>query len=427
MIRRILFGMFGVAWGALCFLVGLYVTFPEDAARDRVMYEFGEWAKDDYALSIGELSLWRLSGVSLDDATVYTVKKGRKSKENPDPPKERTPIITFDTLSVGVAPFPMLMGKQAVAFVAEIYDGAFDGTYAQSEEVVELNFDASNIDLSKLPVATETMKLNLKGILGGESDLAFDLTDIKKSTGTLQLEFAGFGLDAGSEVAGFGLPEVNFTTASVAFEAKEGKLNVTEGTFDGDVLDATLSGEIVLNKKILRSRNRLDLVFSLPEDLDKLAQVAPDLKRARDDEGKYHLTISGTILSPSARFSKPSSKTVRKNKSGDDEETDGPLVGESEQSDEERRAARAQRIKDRRERLRKRREEAGQDDPVGARNDAQRDGPAFDEGEDMGPDGGPSMPPNFMPDGGGDGPLDLPPPDAMEIPPDVPGPEFEEP
>lgn len=425
MMRRILFGLFGVAWGALCFLVGLYVTFPEDAARDRVMYEFGEWAKDDYALSIGELSLWRLSGVSLDDATVYTVKKGRKSKDNPNPAKERTPVITFDTLSVGVAPFPMLMGKQAVAFVAEIYDGAFDGTYAQSDEVVELAFDASDIDLGKLPVATETMKLNLKGILGGESDLAFDLTDPKKSTGTLKLEFSGFGLDAGSEAGGFGLPEVSFTTASVAFEAKDGKLSVTDGTFDGDTLDATLSGEIVLNKKILRSRNRLELVFSLPEDLDKLAQVAPDLKRARDDEGKYHLSISGTILSPSARFSK--TKTVRKSKSGDDEETDGPLVGESEQSDEERRAARAQRIKERRERLRKRREEAGEDDPVGRNDGPLRNGPGMEEGEDMGPpDGGPTMPPpNFPPDGPDGG--DLPPPDGMEIMPDMPGPEFEEP
>ena len=51
---------------------------------------------------------------------------------------------------------------------------------------MELEFDASNIDLGKLPVATDTMKLNLKGTLGGESDLAFDLTDVKKSTGTLR-------------------------------------------------------------------------------------------------------------------------------------------------------------------------------------------------------------------------------------------------
>lgn len=427
MLRRILFGLGAIAWGGVSYVIGLYATFPADAARDRIVYEFGEYYRNEYALSIGDLGLWRFSGATGDDVTFYSVKKGRRPKpkdgEEAGPAVgERTPIFHFDSLSVRAAPIPMIMGKNAAAFVGEMYGGAIDGVFAQTPEIIELAFDAGDIDLGRLPVETETMNLKLMGILQGEGDLAFDQTDVKKSTGFLKLSFEGLGLGADSLVAGFTLPEVLFTKAGVAFEVKDGKMEVTEGIFESETLDAELTGDVVLNKKLARSRNRLELVFSLPEDLDKLAQISPDLKRSRDDDGKYHMNIGGTVLSPSVRFTRAGVK--RPVKGGDDDgpafDNEGPRVGPLDgMGDDERRKAREERIRERRERLRKRREEAAARN--GGVNEFDKDEPEnFDEFD---PDEPPPLAPpdgaRFPPDGRGpmnDGPM-------MDGPPDMPPPE----
>lgn len=427
MIRRVLFGFGALLWGGAAFLLGLYVTFPAEVARERVVYEFGEWSKHEYALDIGDLSLWRLSGLSLDEVTFYTVKKGRRTKDNPEPEKERTPLVSFDALSVRASPLGLVTGKRAAAFVAEIYGGAIDGTFAQSDAAVELAFDAEDVDLGKLPVETEQMSLKLLGLLSGEADLTFDQTDTKKSAGFLRLGFDGLGLGAESSVAGFTLPEVVFSKAAVAFEIKEGKLEVTEGAFEGETLDAELSGDIVLNKKLLRSRNRMELAFSLPEDLDKLAQLAPDLKRSRDDEGKYHMSIGGTILSPTARFARAGAKRAGRDEDGPIGLADGPRIGAAgdreDMSDEERREARRKRIEERRARLRERREQAERNNPINEDGPPPREfegGEEFEPGMEDGPmrDGPRNFPPDGPPDGPMDGPPDGPPPMDEGPPPD---------
>ena len=440
MIQRVLFGLAALGWGGVMFLIGLYVTFPAVAARERVVYEFGEWSRNEYAVDIGGLSLWRLSGVDLSDVTFYTVKKGRKTKDEPDPPRERTPMLHLDGLAVRAAPVSMLIGKDALAFVAEIYDGALSGEFAQSDAGVEVSFDGGGIDLGKLPVATENMTLNLVGIASGEADLTFDAADVKNSSGFLKLSFEGLGLAADSAVAGFGLPEVTFSEAGVAFEVKEGKLAVTEGTFASDTLNATLSGDIVLNKKLVRSRNRLELLFSLPDDLDKLAQIAPELKRARDDDGKYHVTIGGTILSPTVRFSRSGRGGGGGGMRGDKGdlpggmgEMDGPGGGDFTPSadPEERRKAREERIRARRERLKERREQAERDRPLGNGGEGTKNGPIDGEDFEGGEDGpeprfGPPFRDRDLPDPGNDGPMDNPNDGPNDLPPDEMPPDFEE-
>ncbi|MES2640057.1 MAG: type II secretion system protein GspN [Myxococcota bacterium] len=423
MIQKLLMVVAAFFWGGLTFLLGLYVTFPADTAKARVVYEFGEWSRGEYALGIGDLALWRLSGVDLDDVTFYTVKKGRKTKDEPAPAPIRQPMLHLDGLAVRAAPLAMLMGKDAMAFVAEIYGGALGGQFAQSEAGVELSFNGGGIDLGRLPVATDQMKLNLVGVASGEADLMFDAADVKNSTGFLKLSFDGLGLGADSAVAGFGLPEVTFSKAGVAFEIKDGKMEVTEGTFESDTLNATLTGEVVLNKKLVRSRNRMELVFSLPEDLDQLAQISPDLKRSRDDEGKYHLTIGGTILAPTARFSRSSPVGRKGGLQGDGPEFGdvGPGMAPDFQpttDPEERRKQREERIRERRQRLKERREAAGNM----PRED--RGGPDMGEGPDM-----EEFPPGMGDEGPGNGPGNqFPPDDGPQDGPDGPpmdeGPEF---
>lgn len=422
MIHKLLLVAGGLAWGATSFLGGLYLTFPAQVARDRVEYEFGLATGQDYAISIGDLSLWRLSGIDLDDVGIHSVKKGRKTKDTPKPAMERTLLASFDRLAVRAAPIPTLMGKRAVDFIAEIYGGDIDGRWIQSADGVQISFAAEDIDLTQLPAQGGDISLRLLGKLEGEADLELKSEDVKTSTGTLRLSFPGLGLGAGSKVGGFGLPEVVFEKAVVALEVQDGKLEVTEGTFESPILNATLSGNVTLNKKLGRSRNRLELTFTLPEDLDELAQIAPDMKRARDTDGNYHFLVTGTVLAPHVRPSRTGAKgatagnAIREGGVRDSISAGGPGGDFDPSMDEgDRKERREKRIAERRERLRKRREEAERNAPADGPNNSGEIEPPNEGGQ-----------PEFNPEDmekGGDG--EMPPPNFEDGPPvDYPqGPE----
>jgi type II secretion system protein N len=448
MMRKVLWLLAGTAWGLVTFAGGLWFGFPEDAAKARLVHEVGARSDDDYALDVGGLSPWRLSGLDATEVKFYTVKKPRKGArkakkkdaEDDAPvepadaeakPLERTLALSLDRLAIRAAILPLLKGEQAVAFVAEALDGTLDGTFAQSDSGMRIAFDAEDLDLTKIPQGdTDGRKLSFLGKVEGSADLTFDTTDTKKSTGSLRLDMPGFGLAKGSSVGGFELPEVVFEKAVLAFEAKDGKLEVTEGTFESNTLTATVSGNITLNKRLARSRMRLEIVFTLPEDLDQLAQLAPDLKRARDSEGQYHYLVTGTILDPSARPSRTGArlKGGLGREGGDDGGPgllDRPNLGpgaNADMSDEERKAAREERLRERRERMKKRREEAEKNGGVpmgpGKGMPQPRDLDEFDPDE-------PGPPPNAWDDGpnGPPPPPEGPPLDDGPPPPFPDGPE----
>ncbi len=414
--------------------VGFYTTFPSEDAAAFAEYRFHA-ANKDYSLDVGDVRPWWLPGVRATEVKVYTVKKGRKTKDDPDPVATRNEMIALDALAVRLQVLPRLMGKWSFGYTAELLDGAIDGSFATGESGVELDFTASGLDLGQVSIDKEDVSVRLGGKLQGQSDLKLDAEDVKASTGFVELSFDGLQLADGSKVMGLDLPVVSFTTAKVRLEAQEGKLVVTEGQFDGDVLDMTLSGDISLNKKLERSRNRLELAVTLPEDLDKLARLAPQLKRARDDEGAYHFNIGGTVLSPTFRPGRGTSTKVAR---GDDGDGPGPRglgeadLGSRDDADpeaerEERRKRREERIKERKERLRKRREESA---GVGGGEPNDEDGPRlpplepvdeadreprrpiedFGGGDELEDDGGMGNPRQQMPDMG--------PPENFEPPED---------
>ncbi|MBM4391625.1 MAG: type II secretion system protein GspN [Deltaproteobacteria bacterium] len=444
MLRWLALGAGCVLTGGIGTAAGLYMAFPSEKAA-----EYAEWrvhsANDDYALEVGGVHPWWLPGVAADDVTFYTVKKARRKKDQEGPTLERVQVLQLDRLAVRAQLLPLLLGKTAVSYQAELLGGSIDGAFARSDTAMELEFEIDELDLGAAPIEKDDLSVSLLGTLSGKADLVLDTEDVKASTGGLELSFDGLKLGAGSKVMGIELPAVSFSTAGVKLEVQQGKLEVIEGKFDGDLIDMELSGDISLNKKLERSRNRLELVVTLPEDLDKLASIAPPLKRSRDEEGGFHFSIGGTVLSPTFRPGRGTGKSSRSDRDGEESpskprllsgEEGGVSEDDPEAAREERRKRREERIKERRERLKKRREEAaqtrgdgavvgdGEGDMMGGPMDDLGDGrgPRDDDGggygDDMGPpddfeypdnDMGPGRPMDGMPDGG---------PPGNENPPD---------
>lgn len=416
MIRILLYGASGLAWAMLSFFVGFYITFPSDTVGAYIEYQSVGWFDREFAISMDSVRPW-VTGVRATDVTFYGLKRGRRTKDVPDPGYDRTPIFTADSVVLKPKPVDFLLGKRGVGWSASMLGGTLDGAYASGESSTDVSWSLDDLDLSKLPLSGADRTINLTGLLSGAAELHLDAEDPKESTGTFTLTALGFGLGEGSKVAGFDLPPAPFTKATLTAAVESGKLTISEGEFEGSVMSATLSGDISLNKKLLRSRSRFDLAFSLPEEFDKLAQLSPTLKRSKDEEGRYHCAVSGQIFAPSFRCGKATVAGKSRGVDGGDREASVGLIGGTDQdlTDEERRAAREKRIQERRDRLRQRREstaKARADEAPGSPLEGRMP-PDMEEGPEI--PGPPGMNDDFPPD-----PRDMPP----EFEPEEDGPNF---
>jgi type II secretion system protein N len=407
MIRLAVYGLTGIVASGVGFIAGLYLTFPSEAAITYLNFQIDKASNHEYSIAADTLGPWWATGLMFENMTVYTVKRARHVRDQPQT-YDRAPFVHFDALGVRLAPFSFLTGKQGYSFAADVLSGSIDGVYAFSTDLIDLSFDIDGLDLSKLGAAGPEATFNLLGALVGEADLHLNLKEIKQSSGTMALSINGFAIGPGSKMAGFDLPETKFTTARLSFDVHDGKMSVTDGSFEGDIITGTITGDVTLNKKLGRSRSKLDLGFTLPDDYQKLADLSPTLKRSKDDEGRYHCSIGGTISAPAFRCGKGPAPRVRETTGM--RASDGPLVGsgpdETELSDEERRTRREERIKERRERLKKRREEQGLT-PLGTPDrpsvpfDPAEDGPPgidqrFPDPEDMPDELPPDLPPEIL-------------------------------
>jgi type II secretion system protein N len=380
MIRLLAWAAIGAGWTALCFVFGLFVTFPRDAADEYLEYQAYERSGKEYAVDLEGVSLaWGMTGLAADSLQLYTVKKARKVKGEVVGLPTRTPSLYLEDVRLSAEILPRLLGRWSFLFAASLEGGDLSGRYSRADSTTDLALQLAGLDLANIPVDKDGVLLNLVGGLAAEVDLHVDSEDLKSSSGSARVEFDQLGIAAGSNVRGFGLPEVTFGEAVAAMEVEEGKLRVTEGTFSSDLVTGTLSGDITLAKKLERSRLRLELAFTLPAEMDELAQLVPDMKRARDKEGKYHWIVGGTLASPSMRPGKGSSVSKVRDVASPGGGFEGaiPAIGadDGEGDDaEERKRKREERIKERRERMRKRRE------------DAKAKGGEAGPGDDLGPD-----------------------------------------
>lgn len=399
----------------LGFMVGLHVHFPSQAALDRLRYEIQDRSRGDWGLEASDLDLYMLTGVSLDDVTLYKVKKSRfRRRAESEKPPEVSRFLSADSLVARLQLLPLLRGGTMVDFDADLYGGTLEGEAGEVGKHMRFAAQGRDIDLAAMPFSGEDWNASLTGRLVLDADVTIDKESYKDSEGSFRIAAQDLALVTG-EYSGFKLEPMKFTDSVLAFSIDKGVAKVTEGHFASDLLEATISGDITLNKDFKRWRLRLNVVVTLSETLDKLARFAPAMSDARADDGSYHFIMAGTPglakLRPDRLGAKggPGQGVGVPGMDGprgiggmpgfEDEpmgpEMDDPGAGGGEElSADERRQRRLERIRKARER-RKQREgdrEGGEEDMPergpGRMPPFQRGGPMEQDMRDQGQDGG---------------------------------------
>ncbi|MBN1336866.1 MAG: type II secretion system protein GspN [Deltaproteobacteria bacterium] len=371
MIRTVLHVLAAAAWSVAVFLVGLHLFFPSEAALERIRWEVDQRSGGEWALEAAEASPWRLVGLSLSDVRILSIEKKRASRrsrirtEEEEEPPEATakPILSLDRLAARLRISSLLRRTPDIGFAADLYGGEVSGHARVSQDRTVLAFEVDDVDLARVPIGGKTWTVDAEGEVKMEVDLDLDPKDTRASEGSLKLWVNDLAIRSGN-VAGMNLPEnTTFTRASLAVDLKNGKGSVTEGVFASSLGEAEVDGDLTLNRKLTRSRLRLELTLTLQDTIDDLLQILPAARNARDDEGTYHFVISGTLLNPSIRGNH--NRNVRPSRRiegrmpgfepGPQPEF-GPGFGDQKAPDDDRRREREERLKERRERLKQRRD-----------------------------------------------------------------------
>ena len=405
MTRFLIPGLVGAATGLVAFGIGLHVTFPDDDALARLKWEIQDRSGGGYALEASDLDLWWLTGVQLDDATLYRVERPRRRGRTTEEPPPPTALLGASQFNARLQLLPAITGALIASFDADLYGGEVSGEAGVDGPVQRLELDGEDLDLSLLPLYGEGWSVELGGKAQIEADVSLDTDEIRNSEGSVSIEIDGLAIQGG-EAGGLTLDPMPFSEAVLKLELKDGTAEITEGRFVSEMVDATIAGEIGLMRDLRRSRIRITITLRLSDTLDTLARMAPATKYARDEDGVYHFIYSGT----------PGLARVREDRdaAAGEEPRRGPLggggpmggelggqmggpmggaggFGDREPAeggdDDDRRAERLERIRRARERFRESRESdaggVGEREPM--RPGADRREPQMDA-EDFGPD-----------------------------------------
>lgn len=412
--KKVVIGALAAVWGLVIFVVALHVHFPGDAALERAQWEVQSGSEGAWAIDAEAAHLWMLSGVEIEDLTVYkvdTTTTRRRGGEDADP-ATAVPFLRAENARARLSLLPLLMGEREVAFDADVYGGNLSGTVAEGTTSRRIQLEGEDLDLSRVPLEGEDWNIEATGEARLDADLTLDAEDVKASAGRLKLVIDGFAIQS-AKAMGLDLTPATFSEAVLEIALEDGKANIESGSFLSDIIGVDLDGFVTLSKRPWdRWRMKVGVKLQLGEELDTMAKFLPTLKNARGDDDRYHFTCSGSLGRPRCREDKtapgvsgaraatkiggakdrerPNRKRARMDRRGK-KDIDGADAGEDRSEARERRL---ERIRERRERLRERREARAADAGDDENDDLQRPmlgGPVgigdpdgrFDDGEDF--------------------------------------------
>ncbi len=299
----------------LVFLFASYCTFPKDVVR-----EMAESSLTGLAMGVGprtrgvpqvsmrDVSLWRISGVSLEGLKV----------EWPGKKTDIPMVMEFDSLKARVGIFSALAGGQSVSSRSKLYGGDLDVDVAMSKKsgLSSVAVNGTAIDLGKMSFLETTLGAPLKGILGIAIDMAAksDMTKDGQGFVRLNLDSFSFGpgivnLPAGGFVSSLTVPTTSLGKLAIDFGLDKGQLESKAFSLTGGDVEADLKITIVLGKSPALSKIDGSGWFRVKrefiagnETLKMLFDLIPELRAGLQGDGKVGISIRGSLGRPMPRL-----------------------------------------------------------------------------------------------------------------------------
>lgn len=287
------------------FFAVVYWNFPTRSLRETIKGQIQAYvsAKSDpratrpAEVEMGEVSLWRLSGLNLGKVVV------REAGTDEQPGT----VWQFDDLRVRVGILSLLFGGRRFEFQADLYSGSASGaiTLDAAKQVSSTHLEIANLDLKKIEGLAKRFKTPLGGVLTLDLDLDFGKNPAEDGAMSFSLEVQKF--EIGGIFAGMNLGQLN---ADIRLE--NGKAKNQPIKLAGADVDSNAGLSVELSNDIWRSRVDATGWLKLTEaylkrkpGYDRIFEGAiPSLRSAKEADGKYAFWLSGTLDRPRFDFGK---------------------------------------------------------------------------------------------------------------------------
>jgi type II secretion system protein N len=289
-LRYLGYGLFFV----FSFLVGIYLTFPWNAVKDRLF----EMVKSP---TKGEPMLADLDAESLEPhwftgAKVTNLKVTLAPGDAP---------IEIPTLIARAHVLSLLTGGWGGSVSLPIAQGTIDAEGDGNAEEMSIEAKIDKIELSLIPGLQGAIGLPLGGKISLDSDLKISSKEPNKTEGTIELRGQGIEILKGGKLSGFPVPELVIGDFDWKIPIQKGKAKIDKQTVKGENVELLVDGDISILSPPSKSTVNLTLSFKPTEAFLKkepiLNALLANIQSAKGSDGFYSYGVVGNIKHP--RFS----------------------------------------------------------------------------------------------------------------------------
>jgi type II secretion system protein N len=270
-------------------IIGLYVTFPWDVAKERLF----ELIHQQSGVTITAKTLrpdW-LTGFKATSVKVLT--------------KGSTEPLEFASLEARAKVLTFLQGKRGFTVAMPLARGKVDADVTLSDDEIDLEANIEGVHL-ELVSGLQSAGFPAAGKLTASADLVYNTKDPKKTEGKITLKTTDLKVEKGTKLGMFSLPrtfELGVLNASLPIKA--GKVNVPQLEIKGKDVELNASGDATLFKPLSRSQLNLSVGFkptpALLSSEPLIGALLRNVQRARGTDGFYRYLVSGTASRPRFR------------------------------------------------------------------------------------------------------------------------------
>ncbi len=263
--------------------LGLYLTFPWDDARDRILAFASE--KSGMTISAKSLRPHWITGVKVAGLSL----KG---------PTDASPT-EIDELTARVSLLALLTGKVGGSLAMPVAKGTLKADFARNDAGTRLDAKIDGVELALVPGFAEKVGLPFGGTLGGETEFYLDAKDPTKTEGTLALRGSELALLPGGKIAGFPIPELAIGDFDWKVPVTGGRAKFDMQTVKGENVELRVDGELALVSPLERSTLNLVVAFKPSESFLKkepiLNALLANIASAKGGDGFYSYGLTGTV------------------------------------------------------------------------------------------------------------------------------------
>lgn len=263
------------------FILFLYLLFPREAIRARILYEIGKGTATEIKTT-GDKWVFPI-GLTFRGIE-FTRKMGNASH----------PLVRIDRLVIQIPIGGMFSFSPVSVLTADIYGGSLKGllTLRSNNRIVQANW--KNVDISRMD-RLKDIPIELSGRMSG--DLVVRLTG-NSPEGQIRL-FIKDGKLGKARVMGANLPDLPFEELQGVIDIKGPLISLKDMHFKNNDIKGDIKGDIQLQSDAGSGNLNISIRFAVGEKMKKEYQgFLSFIERSRDREGYYTIQIKGDLKKP---------------------------------------------------------------------------------------------------------------------------------